>query len=294
MVDLHMHTLHSDGTDNVIDILKKAEKLGLSIISITDHNTCGAYEDLKNIDIKQYYSGKIIKGIELNTKVLGIPIEILGYGIDTDKMNEIAKKHYPKANERNKIEMERIYKICQEKNIDVGENVLENYDSNMYTSKYLHSLLIKNEKNKELIDEEAWGNSNIFYRKYMSNPQSLFYVNMDDILPSFEEAVSFVKEAGGLVFIPHIFEYRENSIKILDAILEKNIIDGLECYYTTFTQEQHEYVLKKAQEYNLFISGGSDYHGTFKPDVEMAVGFGNLQIPEKITEKWIDLVDKLT
>ena len=294
MVDLHMHTLHSDGTDNVIDILKKAESHRLSIISITDHNTCGAYDELKNIDIKKYYSGKIIKGIELNTKVLGIPIEILGYGIDTDKMNEIAQKHYPTANERNLIEMKRIYNICQEKNINIGENVLENYDSNMYTSKYLHSLLIKNEKNRELIDEESWENSNIFYRKYMSNPESLFYVNMDDILPTFDEAAEFVRKAGGLVFVPHIFEYRENSIKILNDILQNHKIDGLECYYTTFTQEQHEYALKTAKENNLFISGGSDYHGTFKPDVEMAVGFGNLQIPEKITENWINLVDKLT
>jgi hypothetical protein len=128
----------------------------------------------------------------------------------------------------------------------------------------------------------------------MSNPESLFYVNMDDILPTFDEAVSFVKEAGGLVFVPHIFEYRENSIKILNEILKNHKIDGLECYYTTFTQEQHEYVLKTAKDNNLFISGGSDYHGTFKPNVEMAVGFGNLQIPEKISENWIDLVEKFT
>lgn len=293
MIDLHMHTKYSDGTDNVIDILKKAENFKLDIISITDHNTSGAYNELENINIKDYYSGKIIKGIELNTKVLGIPIEILGYGIDTDKMNELTKIHYPSANQRNQIEMERIYKICKAKNINVGENVLENYDSNMYTSKYLHSLLIKNEKNKKLIDEEAWGNSNIFYRKYMSNPNSLFYVDMDDILPTFDEAAGFVKECGGLVFIPHIFEYRENSIKILNEILQNHKIDGLECYYTTFTEEQHNYALKTANEHNLFISGGSDYHGTFKPDVEMAVGFGNLAIPTNIVEKWIDKVAKV-
>lgn len=294
MIDLHMHTIYSDGTDNVVDILKKAEKFKLNTISITDHNTCGAYDELKNIDIKKYFSGKIIKGIELNTKILGIPIEILGYGINTDKMNEITKTAYPKAEKRNQIEMERILKICKEKNIDIGKNVLENYDSSMYTSKYLHSLLIKNEKNRELIDDESWGNSNIFYRKYMSNPKSLFYVDMDDILPDFEQAMNYVKEAGGLVFVPHIFEYRENSIKILEEILNKHKIDGLECYYTTFTEEQHEYALNTAKEHNLFISGGSDYHGTFKPDVEMAIGFGNLSIPDEITNNWLEKVEKLT
>ena len=54
MIDLHMHTLYSDGTDNVIDILKKAQKHELSVISITDHKTCGAYNELKTIDIKKY------------------------------------------------------------------------------------------------------------------------------------------------------------------------------------------------------------------------------------------------
>ena len=128
----------------------------------------------------------------------------------------------------------------------------------------------------------------------MSNPDSLFYVNMDDILPTFDEAANFVKEAGGLVFVPHIFEYRENSIKILNDILQNHKIDGLECYYTTFTEEQHNYALKVAKENNLLISGGSDYHGTFKPDVEMAVGFGNLAIPTDITNNWIDLVGSFT
>lgn len=293
MIDLHMHTKYSDGTDDVIDILKKAEKHKLDVISITDHNTCEAYKELQKIDIKKYYSGKIIKGIELNTKILNIPIEILGYGIDVDKMNEITKKEYPTAKERNLIEMKRIYKKCLEKNIDLGENVLENYDDNMYTSKYLHSLLVKNEDNKKLIDEDAWNNSNIFYRKYMSNPDSLFYVDMDDILPSFEKTIKFVKEAGGLVFIPHIFEYRENAIKILNEIINNYKIDGLECYYTTFTKEQNQFMLQTAKERNLFVSGGSDYHGTFKPNVEMAIGTGNLSIPTDIVKPWINKVEKI-
>lgn len=293
MIDLHMHTKYSDGTDDVIDILKKAEKHKLDVISITDHNTCEAYKELQKIDIKKYYSGKIIKGIELNTKILNIPIEILGYGIDVDKMNEITKKEYPTAKERNLIEMKRIYKKCLEKNIDLGESVLEKYDDNMYTSKYLHSLLIKNGDNKKLIDEDAWNNSNIFYRKYMSNPDSLFYVDMDDILPSFEKTIKFVKEAGGLVFIPHIFEYRENAIKILNEIINNYKIDGLECYYTTFTKEQNQFMLQTAKERNLFVSGGSDYHGTFKPNVEMAIGTGNLSIPNDIVKPWINKVEKI-
>ena len=104
MIDLHMHTYFSDGTDTEIEILKNAKAKNLSIISITDHNTAKVYEALENVEINNYYNGRIIPGIELNTKALKVPIEILGYGIDYKKMNELVKKLYIPAEERNKIE----------------------------------------------------------------------------------------------------------------------------------------------------------------------------------------------
>ena len=113
----------------------------------------------------------------------------------------------------------------------------------MYASKYLHQIITKNESNKKYIDEESWKNSNVFYRKYMSNPDTLFFVNIDNILPEFDEACKLVKNAGGLVFVPHIFEYRENSEKILKDIIEKHKIDGIECFYTTFSKEQTKFLL---------------------------------------------------
>ena len=286
MIDLHMHTTYSDGTDGVIAILQKAESKKLNCISITDHNVCGAYDELKEIDVKKYYSGKIIKGVELNTKVLGIPIEILGYNINPEILKGLLKDAYISNTDRNILEVKRLYEICQKENIDVGENFLENYNPDMYASKYLHGKITSNIANKGMIDEDAWGNSNIFYRKYMSNPSTKFYVNMDDVLPDFNEACEIVRKSGGMVFLPHIYEYRENSDKILQYILENHEIDGIECYYTTFTEKQHEYLLNLCKERNLLISGGSDYHGTFKPNVDMAVGFGNLSIPDSIIENW--------
>ena len=95
--------------------------------------------------IKNIFKGKIIRGVELNTKVLGIPIEILGYGVDTDYMNSNLKKLYISNQERNKIEVERIYQICLDNNIEVGENFIENYNPEMYASKYLHQIITQND-----------------------------------------------------------------------------------------------------------------------------------------------------
>lgn len=293
MIDLHMHTIYSDGTNTCTEILEKAQDKQLSYISITDHNTCKAYDELKQLNIKELYDGKIITGIELNTKVLNIPIEILGYGIDTDYMNQNLDKLYISNQERNIIEIKRIYEICLENNIEVGENFIENYNPAMYASKYLHQIITKNENNRFLIDNESWNNSNIFYRKFMSNPDTIFYVDTNDILPTFEKASNLIKESGGLVFIPHIYEYRDNAEKILKYILENYIIDGIECFYTTFTKSQRENLIKICQDRNLLMSGGSDYHGNFKPDVEMATGFGNLKVEEYIINNWKDRVNTI-
>ena len=282
MLDLHMHTRYSDGSDEVSMVLEKAEKLKLKCIAITDHNTCLEYNELKNKKIRSLFSGKIIPGVELNTKVLGIPIEILGYNVDTDLLQKYIDETYMSNEERCKLEVERLYNKCISEGILLPEDFVEKYDESMYASKYLHSLITKDENNKKLIDEDSWKDSNIFYRRYMSVPTSKFFVDMDDILPSFEKASEIVKKSGGMVFIPHIFEYGENSIKILNYILDNYKFDGIECYYRNFTQEKTDFLLDICKKHNLYKSGGSDYHGKNKPGVEIGTGEGNLNVPDDI------------
>lgn len=282
MLDLHMHTRYSDGSDEVSMVLEKAEKLKLKCIAITDHNTCLEYNELKNEKIRSLFSGKIIPGVELNTKVLGIPIEILGYNVDTDLLQKYIDETYMSNEERCKLEVERLYNKCISEGILLPEDFVEKYDESMYASKYLHSLITKDENNKKLIDEDSWKDSNIFYRRYMSVPTSKFFVDMDDILPSFEKASGIVKKSGGMVFIPHIFEYGENSIKILNYILDNYKFDGIECYYRNFTQEKTDFLLDICKKHNLYKSGGSDYHGKNKPGVEIGTGEGNLNVPDDI------------
>ena len=288
MIDLHTHTKYSDGTDDVIEYLKKAEGK-VDIISITDHNTALAYEELEKIDIKKYYTGKIIPGIELNTKVLNIPIEILGYGIDYKKMNELVKEIYLPAEERNKIEAKRLYEKCIKMGIKIKKDCIEEFDSSMFASKFIHNEIKKNEENRKFITEDAWEDVKIFYRKYMSSPESPLYVEMDDLVPDFNTASNLVRKAGGLVFLPHIFEYRENSIKILNYILENYKIDGIECYYTTFSDEQTKYLLDICGKNNLYKSGGSDYHGLNKINVNIGIGNGNLNIDNDIIKGWKEI-----
>ena len=291
MIDLHMHTTYSDGTESCTTVLKKCQEKNLSYISITDHNTALAYEELEKLDVKSLFTGKIIPGIELNTKALNIPIEILGYGIDYKKMNELVKDVYIPATERNTIEVRRLYDKCIEAGILLDQNCLDNYRSEMFASVFFHNEITKHKENKKLLSPEAWDSSKIFYRQYMSDPKTKLYVEMDDFVPNFETASNLVRQAGGLVFVPHIFEYKKNAEPILNYILDNFNIDGIECYYTTFTPAQHNRLIKLCAERNLFVSGGTDFHGKIKPDVDIGVGYGNMQIPNNIINSWKNNVE---
>ena len=290
MIDLHMHTTYSDGTESCETVLKKCQEKNLNYISITDHNTARAYEELEKMDFSSLFKGQVIPGIELNTKALNIPIEILGYGIDYKKMNELTPKVYIPPKERNLIEFKRLYDKCIKYGIVLDKDCVNNYDPNTFASGFFHKEIVKHEENKKLLSLEAWNSSKIFYRQFMSDPNMPLYVEMDDLVPDFNTASNLVRQTGGLVFIPHIYEYRNNADPILKYILDNFKIDGIECYYTTFTQEQHERVLNVCKERNLFISGGSDFHGTIKPDVDIGVGYGNMQIPDEIIFPWIEKI----
>ena len=88
MIDLHIHSNYSDGYYTVKEILKMAEEENINTISFCDHNVVGAYEELKDMDIKKYYNGKIITGIEFDFVYDKRDFHILGYNFDVEKLKK--------------------------------------------------------------------------------------------------------------------------------------------------------------------------------------------------------------
>ena len=78
-------------------------------------------------------------------------------------------------------------------------------------------------------------------------------------------------------------------IKILKYILNNYKIDGIECYYSTFTNTQTKELLSLCQNKSLLVSGGSDYHGLNSPGIDMGSGKGNLVIDESILNNWKEI-----
>lgn len=289
MIDLHLHTNHSDGTDTVTELLEKAEQQNLEIISITDHDTVDGYEELKNSEIRNKFKGEIITGVELKAIYNNHNIEILGYGIDIQKMKiykcenlqEKILEHFKQVADKYKIKYDKDLKIDQERSkifasFTFAENILQ-YQENI-------SLLDKLGE-KELTEDN-------FFRKCESNSNSIFYFDASKYIRDINDIIKDIHDAGGLVFLAHAYEYRFKDTKgEIENIIKTTSIDGFECQHPIFSEEQKREIIQLCQKYNKYMSGGSDYHAKNKPDIQMGTGKNNnVHIDKQFVENWIKVL----
>lgn len=292
MIDLHIHTTYSDGADSLVEVLKKAEENNLEYISITDHDNCNAYKELSNLDIGKYYTGEIIPGIEIKCGYKGRLIEVLGYKINTDKMLSWTEEYY--KDKTKPILQQKYFDLLYNKCLKMKLIMSKKEDIKFDSNKDWASVIIYNEikahiENKDLVPEDLWDNFNNFSKKYCGNPNHILYIDKTVDYPTLQEAINGIKSADGLVFLPHLFIYKwaENIEELIDDILEDYEIDGIECYHSEFNDYNIEYLKQLCKQRNYYMSGGSDYHGSNKKNIEMAVGKGNLSIESKIIQNWI-------
>jgi predicted metal-dependent phosphoesterase TrpH len=270
VIDLHIHSNYSDGSDDWRSILKKAESLGLTHISITDHDNCDVYAQMDTPE--SYFSGEIVIGIEMQACYEKISLELLGYQYDLAEMRELVKKLYLPVESLRMLELQRLYQRCTEVGMRFEPGVLERYDSsrNFFSTNYLHDEMRKFDTNRAFVpDEGSWLLENIFFKRHTSNPVSPFFIDLADIVPSVGQVIDVIHKAGGKVFFPHIYQHEEYADMILNGIVDNYKLDGLECCYNSFTDEQKEYLIDFCQQRGLLISGGSDYHGSYRPKIKM-------------------------
>ena len=293
MIDMHMHTTYSDGADSLIEVLKKAESLKLEYISITDHDTCEGYKELAKLDVKKYFSGQIINGVEIKCAYKKRLIEILGYKVDPKVVNNFMEEfHKTKSKE---ILQQKYFDILHKRCKDMGlvKSKKEDIEFNPKTdwaSIKIYNDIKAHEENKLKVPDDFWSEFNIFSKKYCGDVNYPLYIDKSEDYLQLDEAIKLVKDAGGLVFLPHIFIYKwaEDKKKLLDDIVAEYDIDGIECMHSEFSQDDIDYLLEYTQKNNFYRSGGSDYHGKNKVGIEMAVGKGNLKIESYLIRDWVN------
>ena len=292
MIDMHMHTIYSDGDKTVEEVLKMCEERKLEYISITDHNTCKQYED--DALNKNIFKGNIIKGIEMNVTFKNRKIEILGYKIKEPKIvEEWSQKFFSEELLRKQQEEEKrkLLYICDKKGLIYDESKIEkNITVTDYLTIYVYKELMRHKENYKILGEFT-KSLNLFIRKGLMNPNSEYYTGSNNTpKPQYKDVIDVIHKAGGLAFLAHPFEYRlDNTIDFIDELRKEKELDGIECFHPSADEVKMMILVKYAKKNNLYISGGSDYHGEKKPDIEIGIGKGNLNIPKEAIEKWVNL-----
>lgn len=284
MIDLHCHSIFSDGELHPSELLKKAEELQLSYFSITDHNNCLAYEGL---DIGEY-SGVIIPGVEITTSFENHIIEIIGYGVDTGKINELYRKNKTDQSENVKFVYNKMIDICERNGIKYTK--IKNIDKAIQgkPKQYFYNDLLKYEENKVKLGKKVLKSFADFNKKGLNNPKSILFLNESIKFPNIEEVAELIHRNNGLCFLAHVYQYNvENHIDFINKIKDTIKLDGVEVYHSSFSKEQISQLDKYAEENNLYKCGGSDYHGKLKPGIELGLG---LQIPNEIIVPWINKI----
>ncbi len=292
MIDLHTHTIYSDGSDSLIELLEKAQNLNLNYLSITDHDNCNAHIAMRDIDVSKYFKGKIIPGIEIKCAYQGMLIEVLGYKFDIDKMKKWTDEYYIDKS-REKLQAKYfvdLYNRC--KNIGLILPDIENIEFNPkkeWASVVLFNTLKSNPDNYSKVPNDFFNDFDTFSKKYCGDKKGPLFIDKTADYPSVKEAIDIIRQCGGLVFLPHVYIYKwikdiDLHIKTLDKLYK---IDGVECFHSEFDETKINHLIEFCKENNFLMSGGSDYHGKNKPNIELGSGKGNLRIEDKYVQEWI-------
>lgn len=291
MIDLHIHTNNSDGSEDVKEILKRAEKQRLSYISITDHESINGYYQLKEINVKEYFSGKIITGAELKNYYKDRVIDILAYNIDIDKLNNYLEKNYKDKTHRI-LEIKNLKHFYKQANgynlkLDPIEQIQWDPDRD-WGSVVFYNELKKHPENELKVPKDLWESFANFKKDYVYNRKNMFFLDKKDDYPSPKETVEQIHLAGGVAFLAHVHEYKwiDDKIEYIKQLVRDSGIDGIECYYSSFTERQTKELLEFCKENNLYTSGGTDFHGKRRPNVDIGIGKGSLRIPEDVIKNW--------
>lgn len=249
--DLHMHSVFSDGTDEVPAIVAKAKAAGLSLMSLTDHDT------LKGVGLAleegEKQGIKVLPGIEISTYAV-CEVHILGYNIDinNDRLLTRLAEIEDKRHERIKAILTNLKKY----NIELDE---EKIFDRIGTVGRMHIA-------KQLLAKGYCQTITEAFDRYLGE-KGIAYVPSKRITPL--EGVKLIKAAGGLAVVAHPLIFCQKG-KLDDLIggLKTYGLDGLEVYYPTHSLDDTAKLYDLAKKNRLIATGGTDYHGLNKKGVE--------------------------
>lgn len=265
-VDLHVHSNCSDGTLSPSELVEYALKKNLVAIALTDHDTIDGLPELfaaaEGTDLE------VIAGIEFSTQFHGIDVHVVGLDFDY-KLPEFCRQLTRFQNSRD-IRNEKMIKLLQEQGSDITWEAMEReYPDAVWTRAHFGKYLLEHGFVSDI--KEA-------FSRYLGDGCCCF-IPREKVTPI--QAVELIRLAGGIPILAHPMLYHLDDASMDELIVSMKEVGliGIEALYSTYTNEEEEHVYMLAEKHNLILSGGSDYHGSTKPDIDLGSGRGNLQVP---------------
>lgn len=264
--DLHTHSVFSDGTYTPQMLIDEAISADISAIALTDHNTIDGLPDFisaameKNIDI--------VLGSEFSVDYNGTELHLLGLFIKPEHFERVSSL------------MGEVMSLKEQSNINLVDALVKagfelNYDEIKATTpngKINRAHIATAMINKGYVSSvsEAFGT-------YLSK-NGVYYVEPKRI--DVFEMLDFIASIGAVSVLAHPFLNlsEKDLIEFLPKARACGLV-GMECHYSLYNKRITDISLQIADELGILKSGGSDFHGYRKPDINLGVGKGNLAVP---------------
>ncbi len=286
IIDLHIHSNHSDGVLSVEEIVREAKLRNIGLMSITDHDSIGCQETAAGSVDKAGI--RYVSGVELNVTFShpryrdgkSISLDFLGYQFDANN-RELMEKLKRMANYRE----ERASKILANLNAEFEKEEIEKLTKNDFKEIQASAdgVLGRPHIADYLVKKGIVKNRQEAFDKYLVKcdvPKYPLYL---------EEASRLVRDAGGKLVLAHPNDPHgtslvtlTNSLSEQTQIVEESMmeyIDGVECWHSRNNPQTTNHYVKFAQEHGLIMTGGSDCHQ--KPIV-----MGTVKIPDFVAEQF--------
>lgn len=279
-LDLHLHTTHSDGSCTPTEVVTLAHRAAVTALAITDHDILTGLPEA--ITAGQQCGIEIIPGVEVSSLAGNSELHILGYFLDwqDSDLNERLKALRDSRHRRNPRIIERLQAL----GIDITyEEVRILADTDSIGRPHIARVLM---------DKRIVASAKEAFDRFLAEGKPA-YVPRE--LPSPAEAIRWIKAARGLAVLAHPtwVKAEEQSLGDLVRQLKADGLDGIEVYYSSHAARQTREYLSLAQQLGLLVSGGSDFHGLTKPDIEVGIGKGTLHIPTSLLPRMKEVAGRL-
>ena len=257
--DLHCHSLYSDGTCRPVELVDLAISLGHWGLSITDHDTIEAFDEAA--DYAATHSVVLFPGIEISSKFQDESIHVLGYCFDprAKSLQEVCRRHREWRDERNRLMIQKLAAAGMSISMDEVKALSPN--ASTYGRPHIALLLVHRGYVKDVVSA---------FRQFLGSGKSCY---VEGEKSTVAEAIDCIHAAGGLAVLAHPHLIKKSSI--IEKLLALPF-DGLEVYYASMGEKENLRWKTIADRHRLFATGGSDFHGTIKPEWR----FGSSWTPE--------------